>query len=291
MKRNTTKFKIFIVILLSIFYVCSYSSLYARYIYEGWNLNDQNDLDYYNSQVQALKDEISRIKNDSSMSQEDKQKELKKFDEDIKILKDNYSNYSVSNDASNQYNSALNETGDFWEQAQNWYNGGDLGSSIDSVRNGPAGKVITEFSNMVNLIGTTVIVLATIFLGVKYIYGSVEAKADVKEGLFNLLIACVFFFGWNSIWTVLFARNSLIFVKDNLNSTIAQIFNTLTKIANVLAIGGVIFIGVKYVLSGAKGKSELKLKSTNFLIGIVMAFCAVGLLTYISNIINSAFAS
>lgn len=190
---------------------------------------------------------------------------------------------------------SLYATGDFWQHAQEWYQGDDggsaLGEAIATVTNGSAGEVIDQFSSMVNLIGTTVIVLVTIFLGVKYMYGSFESKASVKDGLLNLLVACIFFFGWTAIWNLLFNGNQLTIVGDTLESTIALVFNTLTVIANFLAVGAVIFIGIKYIFSGAKGKSELKLKSSTFLIGVIMAFCTIGLLNYISAVINSALRS
>lgn len=191
---------------------------------------------------------------------------------------------------------------DWWGEANSWYNGegfsekkneneteyikpSDLGDTLPEQ----AQKVVDEFAEMVNIVGTTVIILVTIFLGIKYMFGSFEAKADVKESLINLVVACVFFFGWNSIWNLLFSGGELVFVKDTdtYQSTLANVFVTLTNIANFLAVGAVIYIGVRYIFAGAQGKAELKGKSGQFIIGIILAFCSVGFLNYISELINS----
>ena len=84
----------------------------------------------------------------------------------------------------------------FWEQASNWYSGGSTGTYLDS-------SVITEIADMVEVVGTAVIAIATIVLGVKYVLGSVTEKADVKDSMITLLFACVFFFGWANIRDIL----------------------------------------------------------------------------------------
>lgn len=98
---------------------------------------------------------------------------------------------------------------DFWGQANSWFETGKEEYGDITTMNDSATAIINQFKEMVNVLGTTVIVLVTIFLGVKYIYGSFESKAEVKDGLIGLLVACVFFFGWTSIWELLFPRRKL----------------------------------------------------------------------------------
>ena len=79
---------------------------------------------------------------------------------------------------------------EMWRSASNWFKGVDTNNNSDQAK-----KIVSEFSSIINVVGTTVIVIATIFLGVKYIIGSVESKTEVKESLITLLIACLIFFG------------------------------------------------------------------------------------------------
>ncbi len=182
--------------------------------------------------------------------------------------------------------------GDFWQQANEWFNEGKEENPNYQVDESAA-EIISKFGDMVNVLGTTVIVLVTIFLGIKYMLGTFEAKADVKESLITLLVACVFFFGWNSIWSLLFPDGEFIFnpsSADSYKAPIAIIFDTATKIANFVAIGAVIYIGIRYIFAGASGKADLKAHSGQFIIGVIMAFCAIGLLNYISTIINQVLS-
>ena len=186
---------------------------------------------------------------------------------------------------------------DWWGDANSWYEGQDFDTSDYGPNNigsletvaPDAVEVINSFANMVNVVGTTVIVLVTIFLGIKYMFGSFEAKGDVKESLLNLIVACIFFFGWSSIWNLLFSGGKFIFSAGATSYTtvVARIFNTLTNIANFLAVGAVIYIGIRYIFSGAQGKAELKGKSGQFIIGIILAFCSVGFLNYISSLVKA----
>ena len=57
--------------------------------------------------------------------------------------------------------------------------------------------------------------------------------------------------------------------------------------ANFLAIGGLVYIGVRYMLAGAEGKAELKAKGVPIVLGIVMVYATF---TFLSFIINSSLS-
>lgn len=171
-----------------------------------------------------------------------------------------------------------------WRSASSWF--GKVRTNANSEQ---AVYIINEFIDMINVIGTTVIVLATIVLGIKYIIGSVETKADVKESLITLLVACIFFFGWTGISSILIPNGRLIFSNTHdttYTSMVGRIFSTGTFIANVVAIAGVIYVGVRYIFAGASAKADLKSRSPYLIIGIILAFASVSFLTFLSNVIN-----
>lgn len=185
-------------------------------------------------------------------------------------------------------NSVYAENLDFWGNAIDWFKEGQY------TNNENVNEIISTFKSMINVLGTTVITLVTMMLGIKYMYGSVEAKASVKESLVTLIVACVFFFGWTGISNLLFPDNNFIFIKDSdatFADVLGRIFSIATYIANFFAIGGIIYVGVKYIFAGASGKADLKGKSGQFLIGIILAFCTVNFLTYISNIVQEVLST
>lgn len=182
---------------------------------------------------------------------------------------------------------------DFWGQTSTWSWKAFIENSDKLGNNQGIGNIIATFEDMVLVVGTAVISIATIFLGIKFMYGSAEAKADTKEGLINLLVACLFFFGWNSIKNLLFPNNGLIFLNPfdtDYTNPIGRIYSVFVYIAQIAAVVAIIYVGLKYIFAGVQGKTELKAKSGMFLVGIILAFCSTGFLTYISKVINEALA-
>ena len=181
-------------------------------------------------------------------------------------------------------NSSATTADEMWQSASTWF--GKIATNNNSSQ---AIEVVNEFVEMVNVIGTTIIVLATIILGIKYIIGSVESKTEVKESLVTLLVACIFFFGWTAISNIIIPDGRLVVSDVNdttYKSMIGRIFDVGVFIANVASIAAIIFVGVKYIFSGASGKADLKGKSPYFIIGIIFAFCSVSFLNFLSDVIN-----
>lgn len=180
---------------------------------------------------------------------------------------------------------------DFWKSAGTWFKdvqdeiggeGSEGNVSATSI------EIVNKFMDIVNYVGTTFIIIATMFLGVKYMFGSVEGKSEVKESLVTLLVACIFFFGWQYIRDIILIGNGTqLFISDPTDTTYENIFarllSVVTMIIKVAAIAGVIYVGVRYIFSGANGKAELKDKSGYFIIGIILTFCSVTVLTVFSN--------
>lgn len=194
--------------------------------------------------------------------------------------------YAVDSEGgSSSINHSINSSDDtdFWGAATKWFSNVNTNDYNENTS-----YIIDEFTTMIRLIGSAVITCVTIFLGVKYIFGSVESKADVKEGLITLFVVCVFFFGWSSISNLLFPENHFIFVSEadtSYTAMVGRIFETVTYILQFVVLIGVIYVGVKYIFAGVNGKADLKSKAPMFFIGIILAFCSTTVLSYISNLV------
>lgn len=191
--------------------------------------------------------------------------------------------YDITSNEQETVNKSQNN--DFWGQASKWWN---KANSSDYEMPKQANSVIDTFTNMINVVGTTLIVIATIVLGIKFIFGSVESQTSAKEGLITLLVACIFFFGWNGIYDLLVADKQLIFTKGTFTyeEAIGNVFSVFSFVAQCLLVIGVIYVGIKYIFAGAAGKAQLKGKSVYFFIGIILAFATTNVLSFISKIIN-----
>lgn len=178
---------------------------------------------------------------------------------------------------------------EFFEKAGSWFNSvqeeGKNNVSPISI------EVVNSFMDIVNYVGTVIIIIATMFLGIKYMFGSVDGKSEVKESLVTLLIACVFFFGWQYIRDIVLMSNGTeLFISPGPNESykilFARLLGVVTMIVKVAAIAGVIYVGVRYIFAGASGKADLKGKSVYFIIGIILTFCSVTVLTVFSNMLQ-----
>lgn len=168
------------------------------------------------------------------------------------------------------------ESSNWWAQANKFFD-----SKGESIGTNPLEPLIV----IIKVGGNAVIIIATIFLGIKYMYGSVDGKVEVKEGLFTLVIAMLFFYAGTTVYDILVIDKKLIFIGDTAETTIFNIYSTIIYVAKFIAIGGIIYVGVKYLATGAEGKAELKGKGVPFFIGIVMTFGTLSFLSFIQTVL------
>ena len=167
---------------------------------------------------------------------------------------------------------------EWWDQATEWKKEGDTSVEIKQT-------LIDDIAETVEIIGTAIIAIATVVVGIKYIFGTVQGKVEAKESLMNLLVACIFFFGWSAIRGLLITGSatakggySLVFFNGDIKTTFASI-----KIVTVVAIG---YMGVKYIFAGADAKAEIKQKSPALIIGVILIFCTTTFLGKIAEILT-----
>ena len=55
----------------------------------------------------------------------------------------------------------------------------------------------------INLIGIAISVIVLALIGIKYMLGSVEEKADIKKLLIPYIVGCIVVFGAFGIWKLL----------------------------------------------------------------------------------------
>ena len=171
-----------------------------------------------------------------------------------------------------------NDSDDWWASAYGFFNKASVNKSEL-----PA---ITKITDLIKVIGNAVFIIVTIVLGLKYMYGSAEGKMSVKEGLISLTVAMVLFYGWGALENILYPGNQLIWVSNSDKATIGNVYATIVYFLNFIAIGGLIYVGIKFLLSGAEGKAELKGKGVPFAIGMVLTFSTLTFLNFMTKVIG-----
>lgn len=167
----------------------------------------------------------------------------------------------------------------FWQNAFDWFKGAQASGGMGTVTDG----FMKGATNIIKMVGNMIFIVVTSILGVKYIWGSADAKYSVKNSLFSLVIAAVVFYGWDSISNIIQTVTTST-VGNNIESTTKTIYTYILYFVNIAAIGGIIFLGVKYLLASAEGKSQLKMNMGPAFLGIIMVYATISFLNTILNI-------
>ena len=134
-------------------------------------------------------------------------------------------------------------------------------------------------------IGNLVIFVVTIALGLKYIYSGIEGKADIKSSLPNYVFGVVFFYLANSVYSLSQNIMTGALGGGTSYSTFAgNIYSTVEVIANVCAILGIVLVGLKYMLSPADAKADVKKQLIPVTIGIILVYCTLKVIMLVYNI-------
>ena len=162
---------------------------------------------------------------------------------------------------------------DWWTDANGW--GSGMASSAIANKDK---TILKDVVKIIKAVGNIVFVTVTVLLGVKYIWGGVDSKASVKDSLVTLVIAALVFYGWDTL-SQLFSPDK--FLADSAKGTAGQIASTILYVCNFLAVGGVVYVGMKYMMAGADGKAQLKAQSVPMILGIIMVFATITFLNLI----------
>lgn len=171
---------------------------------------------------------------------------------------------------------------------------------IEAERGGVAeydlGKIISDilgtkgsggFIDAIFQVGNVVFICVTILLGIKYAFSSVDGKVNVKESLIPLSIGAVFFYLAQTVYN--FSKNILdVFAGINsINSVINEIFSTVSVVANTCAIIAIVLMGLKYMLTTADERAELKKRMVPLVIGLALIYASAQILGLIVSIADS----
>jgi len=181
-----------------------------------------------------------------------------------------------------------------FNQASNFATPGNLNSasSTGNTVGGALSNIIGGGAGGLNIVGTIfdvgnlVIFVVTIALGIKYIYSGIDGKADIKSSLPNYVFGIVFFYLANGVYEL--SRDIMIGALttsgNNYNTFAGNIYSTVNAIANTCAILGIVLVGLKYMMSPADAKADVKKQLIPVALGIVLVYSTLKVITLIYKI-------
>lgn len=143
-------------------------------------------------------------------------------------------------------------------------------------------KFDTDFVNkiveMLRLFGTFLAVGAMMVIGIKYMSGSIEEKANYKKTMIPYLIGCILIFGASTIAPQIIETFENLSEPEEVGNLVLGL---IQSIGTFIAVGILMILGIKYMLGSAEEKASYKKSMLPYLIGAILLFGAVNITAYV----------
>lgn len=135
---------------------------------------------------------------------------------------------------------------------------------------------VETLENFIRTAGIFLSVGAMMVIGIKYMTGSIEEKANYKKTMVPYVLGCFIIFGASTIVPEIiktFRITTTTQVEDIGN----LILSLIRVVGTVIAVGVLMLLGIKYMIGSMEEKASYKKTMLPYVIGAVMLFAAVNL--------------
>lgn len=134
---------------------------------------------------------------------------------------------------------------------------------------------------VIETIGNLIFYSVAVFLGLKYIWSSVEGKSQVKETLPTFVVASCVFYLSTTIYTFVTDVIKNIAGGSTFQIIEGNLWSNIELVANILAISGIVALGLKYMFAAADTKADIKKDMIPVVIGIVLIYSITNILSFL----------
>ena len=143
--------------------------------------------------------------------------------------------------------------------------------------------LIDKIPEFVRVAGMFISVGALMVIGIRYITGSIEEKANYKKSMMPYIIGCFILFGAS----ILAPEVKELF--GNLGTEPEEIGNNVLGIIQIvgtlITFMVLMILGIKYMMGSVEEKSEYKRSMLPYVIGVVLLFGAVNIAAAIYDVV------
>lgn len=164
----------------------------------------------------------------------------------------------------------------------NWFTNSTSGDT--SLAEDVEDFILEDLFEMLEEIGVFIVIIAGIFLGVKYLISSSMDKAAVKESLIGYCVGVGLFALAIQIKDFVYGMLIDFSGDGDSDNMIKNIFATITPIINVIAIASVVAVGLKYMWSSSVDRAAIKNDLIRIVIGIILIYATFNIANLISEI-------
>ncbi len=144
-------------------------------------------------------------------------------------------------------------------------------------------EFVTNLENMIRLLGTFIAVGVLMIIGVKYMTGSIEEKANYKKTMMPYLIGCIFLFGASIIAPQIIETFKETKTAEDAGNTVLGL---IQAVGTFVAVAVLMILGLKYMLGSIEERASYKKSMLPYLIGAILLFGAVNITAAIANNIS-----
>lgn len=133
---------------------------------------------------------------------------------------------------------------------------------------------VDKIADLIRIFGSFIAVGVLMIIGIKYMTGSIEEKANYKKSMMPYLIGCVLLFGASTI-----GANVIEIFKENENVEDVGniILGIIQSIGTFVAVAMLMILGIKYMLGSLEERATYKKSMLPYVIGAVLLFGAVNI--------------
>lgn len=153
----------------------------------------------------------------------------------------------------------------------------------DSTADTISSKWLTNLQDKIGTLGSIVSVIALIIIGIRYVLGSVEEKADYKERMEPYIIGAAFVFSISTIVNLISDISKSVSSSGSIEDAGNIIITILATIGSIVSVVGLIALGLKYMGGSIEEKAEYKRSMKPYIIGCLLIFAASNLASMVYN--------
>ncbi len=135
-------------------------------------------------------------------------------------------------------------------------------------------KFMDNLVDMLTKIGAFAAVGAMMIIGIKYMTGSLEEKAEYKKTMMPYMIGCILIFGASVIAPMIMDMFKDVEKVEDAGNIILGIIQV---IGSFVAVGIIMVLGIKYMMGSIEERASYKKSMLPYLIGAVLLFSAVNI--------------
>lgn len=165
-------------------------------------------------------------------------------------------------------------------EGKNFFQPGS-GTQVGNIGTVMGNAIKDSLIPIIKIIGNLIFYIVAAFLGLKYIWSSVEGKSQVKETLPTFVVAACIFYLATTIYDFTIGVVQDITSGSNFEAIQGSLWENIAIVVNVLAIAGIVALGLKYMFASADTRADIKKDMFPVAVGLVLIYAITSFLNFL----------